>query len=157
LGRASTVDSTPSFSIDICSCNASVEFGTVSMDQEMEMCVRRASEGDQKKTTEAGQDMERSMSAAAGDGKPRTMLQMVAIITALFVRTLETSHRALYSFQTCNIAAVVVVRGSSRRNHCIYSRTYDLRRPELGCWLHMDRRCISSRKCSIWTDLGQAV
>jgi phosphatidylglycerophosphate synthase len=122
----------------------------------MEMSVRRASEGDQKQITEAGHDMERSMSAA-GDGKPRTRLQMVAIITALFVRLFYNIFCRFRLLQMSNIASVVVVRGSSRRNHRIYSRAYDLRRPEVSFWLHMDRRCISPRKRSVRTNLGQAV
>jgi hypothetical protein len=67
-------------------CNVGVGFDIASMDQEMEMCVRPASEVDQKKKiAEAGADIERNKSVTT-DGKPRTRLQMVAILTALFVR-----------------------------------------------------------------------
>lgn len=117
------------------------------MDQTIEMTTRLAA--NQKEIGEA----ERNVSPESNE-RSRSRFQMVAIITALYVSQLNVFDVSIASSSTLlTYLPVILIRGSSGRNHCLNSGTDNISGSKFRGRLHMDWRCIPSSKCSIRTDI----
>lgn len=133
------------------------------MEQELELAIRPIKPA----VVAAGKDeyaeevtdrpgLERGVSIAS-DGRKRSRFQMIAIVTALFVR-----YHLANTFHVpgaCNLvltsASVISLRCSIRCNHCRNSCAHDLPGTEVRSRLHLDWRRISPCYCGVRSDMEQ--
>lgn len=125
------------------------------MGEEIEMTLRPTGAqtvANQKASAEKRPDLERNVSVAS-DGRVRSRLQMFAILTALFVSQ-SGDLLARFPARLLTTSSAIIICSSIGRDHCRNSSTHHIQRPQLGSWVHMDRRSLPSCKCSVRADLG---
>jgi hypothetical protein len=136
------------------------------MDRELEMTigpVHQTPDESQKSTAsqlEVGSEhdgqmlAEQALSISEIDGKPRSAWRLIAILVALFVRhpSLQTQKPSLILMHLFPALSLCSCLRRHNRSNC---RSYHLLRLKIRSRLYLDRRSLFTRKCSIWSHLGQ--
>jgi hypothetical protein len=97
---------------------------------------------------------EQALSISEIDGKPRSAWRLIAILIALFVRRpspqpQKPSPILIYLSPALSLCSRL---GRHNRSNC---GPYHLLRPKIRSRLYLDWRSLFTRKCSIWSHLGQ--